>query len=114
LLEKRKLKRRHLLYYLSVIDDKTNQTLGRLVDITTHGLKLLSEDPIKSETDYNLTLILPEEIEQLNQISFKARSKRCDEGTISDFYTTGFQFSTIGNSEQLIIERLINEYEFPE
>jgi hypothetical protein len=41
--EKRKLKRRQLIYYLRVLDRDSGALVGRLVDITTEGVMLLSE-----------------------------------------------------------------------
>ena len=43
--ERRKIKRRHLLYYGRIYDDNVKNLLGYLVDITESGFMLLSEDP---------------------------------------------------------------------
>jgi len=114
LFEKRKHKRRNLLYYLSVNEKSTGKTIGRLVDITTDGLKLISEKSIKDTKDFKLLLILPELIDNKSEIYFEAKSIKCERNGLSDFYLTGFKFLDIGEEELHIVSKLINEFEFPE
>jgi hypothetical protein len=45
--EKRKLKRRHLIYYLRVFEKNTDTLLGYLVDITPEGIMIMSESPVE-------------------------------------------------------------------
>ncbi len=40
------IKRRHLIYYLRVWNNKEDKVLGHVVDITTEGLMLISEQEI--------------------------------------------------------------------
>ncbi len=47
--ERRKIKRRHLLYFGRVYDETARKLLGYLVDITESGFMLLSEEPILPE-----------------------------------------------------------------
>jgi hypothetical protein len=45
--ERRHLKRRQLIYYLSVEDIDTGRTLGHLVDVNRGGIMLISPEPIQ-------------------------------------------------------------------
>jgi c-di-GMP-binding flagellar brake protein YcgR len=109
---KRKLKRRHLIYYLNVYDTNTDRLLGQLVDITTEGMMLTSDDPIEENVFFELRMVLPEAIEAKEEILFDARSLYCRQDVNPDLYSTGFKFENISENDQKIIENLINEYSF--
>ena len=55
--EKRKLNRRHLIYYLRVFDRDTSILIGHLVDITAEGIMLISEDPIETDNIFQLKML---------------------------------------------------------
>ncbi len=111
---KRKLKRRHLIYYLRVFDYDTKDLLGHLVDITTEGIMLISEKPIPQDKNYRLLMTLPREISGVTEVSFQAKSKWSQKDVNPDFYDTGFQLSDIDERHAHIIERLINDFLFQE
>ncbi|CAN2040904.1 PilZ domain-containing protein [Candidatus Magnetomoraceae bacterium gMMP-15] len=108
----RSQKRIHLIYYLRVFNTENDQLLGHLVDITTEGLMLISESPIKKDIDFNLRMVLPETIEGSKIIHFQAKSIWCKKDINPDFYDTGFQFTKVSSEQIEIIERLIKEFLF--
>lgn len=110
--EKRKLKRRHLIYYLRVFDQNSNQLLGHLVDITTEGAMLISEKPIITNTLFQAKMVLPEEIEGSKDITFGANSIWCKKDVNPDYYVTGFQLQDVTDDDLEIIEQLIVEFGF--
>ena len=54
----RSMKRRHLIYYLKVLDRDTEELLGFLVDITTKGFMVMSEKPIERDKVFHLKILL--------------------------------------------------------
>ena len=54
--EKRKIKRVHLIYYLRLFDKQTNNQVGHLVDITTEGIMMISEEPIEIGKDFSFKM----------------------------------------------------------
>ena len=52
----RRLKRRHLIYYLEVYDNSNDQFLGHLVDLTVQGMKLVSKNYIESDKEFSLKI----------------------------------------------------------
>ena len=94
MVEKRQLKRRHLIYYLRVFDRTTDQLIGYLVDITTGGLKLMSEEPLDINKTLQLRMELPVETSHkfINKpVTFDAVSLRSDVDVNPQFYITGFK-----------------------
>ncbi len=110
--EKRKLKRRHLIYYLRVFDRKTNEILGHLVDITPEGVMLISEDPLPLEKDYQLRMLLPDDLLGRKHLDFDARSLWSRADVNPDFYDTGFKLHGISPDDQDIVEFLISNFGF--
>ena len=90
--EKRKLKRWHLIYYLRVFDEQRSAMIGHVFDITTQGLRLVSEWPIPSGSVYQLSMEVPHDSGETIRISLPARAlwSRPDEDS-PGFHHTGFQ-----------------------
>jgi c-di-GMP-binding flagellar brake protein YcgR len=113
MLEKRKLKRRQLIYYLKVMDGKTNQLLGRLADITSEGLMLISEKTIETERNFHLDLLLPTGMRGGRMINIEARSLWSKRDVNPDLIDTGFRFIKISPQDLETIDELIMDYELP-
>ena len=108
--ERRKIERKYLIYYLRVFDRNTNLFMGNLVDITTKGLMMMSETPIKPNTVFTMAMDLPEPIHGSKKVTFDAKSIRCEQDSNPAFYNTGFQFVTIDDEDVETIKRLIEEF----
>ncbi len=114
MVDKRTIKRRHLIYYLSVFDKKEDQLVGQLVDISTRGIMLTSENPIEKGKEFELRMVLPDVIEGDNQISFEAKSVWCEKDVNPYFYGIGLEFTEISRKTMSIIESLIQDFSFLE
>ena len=112
--EKRRLKRRHLIYYLRVFEKNADQPIGHMVDISTGGMMLISENPVKTDHVFELRMVLPVEIEGSREIIFFAESKWCSEDENPDFYNTGFQLISPSPEHIKITEHLIQKFCFKE
>jgi hypothetical protein len=112
--EKRRLKRRHLIYYLRVFEKNDDQPIGHMVDISAEGMMLISEDPIKTGTVFELRMVLPVEIEGSREIIFSAESRWCGKDENPDFYNTGFQLIDPSQEHIKITEHLIQKFCFKE
>lgn len=110
----RKVDRRHLIYYLRVFDRKDNQLLGNLVDISTRGIMIVSDKPIKANQRYSLRMVLPETLEGSREVEFEAESRWCQNDANQDFYDTGFELIDPNNSFLEAVDKLIDECLFKE
>ncbi len=111
MLERRRIKRRHLFYHLRVFERGTERLLGYLVDITPEGIMLISDQPIAADTIYPLRMILPAEILGRREMDFDARSVWCrsDEDS-TDFFNVGFRLLDVPWEEKMVIEQLVDDY----
>ena len=110
--ERRKLQRRHLIYYLRVFDRNTDQLIGHLVDITPEGVMLISEDSIETDIIFQLRMVLSAKIEGSRQITFAAKSIWCKKDINPDFYDTGFQLQKVEPKDIEVIKCLVDELGF--
>lgn len=110
--DKRQVKRRHLIYYLSIFERSTDRLVGQLVDITTRGFMLTSENPLESGLRMELRMVLPDVIDGDNQITFDAVSVWCKKDINPNFYAIGFEFESVSPKTLTIVENLIQEFSF--
>ena len=106
----RSLKRRHLIYYLRVFAQKGGDLIGHLVDLTTHGMMLISEEPIATGTTFQLRMGLPAGLFESDNWEFTANSIWCKPDVNPAFHDTGLKFQGITRHDQTIIEDLIFHY----
>lgn len=108
----RKLKRRHLIYYLKVMDRDTGELLGFLVDITTQGIMIMSERPIKTGGTFHLQILLPSSDDERKYLNFDARSKWCERSINTDFFDIGLELMNVNMDAFEAIEKIISELGF--
>jgi c-di-GMP-binding flagellar brake protein YcgR len=100
---------RHQYFYSRIYDETTHNQTGRLVDISAGGIRLLSDEPIKTDVNFQLRMVLPRSIEGKKSITFDAKSIWCEKTTDSDLYDAGFKLLHISPENEEIIDRLIKE-----
>ena len=110
--ERRKFKRRYLMYYSRVFDRKTGVVLGYLVDLTPEGAMIISEEPIATNEVFRLRMDLPEGLTQKVCLDFEARSVWSKSDIDPHFYGTGFRILDLPPEDINLIERMVQEYGF--
>ncbi len=110
--EKRTLKRRHLIYYLQVIDRDKDEAIGFLVDITTNGIMLMNESPVEVDKIFHLKIQLQTDLSQQGFLNFEAKSKWCKKSINADLYDTGFELLDVTTKDFSGIEDIITELGF--
>jgi len=110
--QKRKLKRRHLIYYLKVREQATDAPVGYLVDITTGGIMIMSETPIDVNKSFKLKIMLQTDAGDRKYLNFDAVSKWCRQSINSDFFDVGFELLDAGPESFSEIEKIIEELGF--
>lgn len=110
--ERRKLKRRHLLYYLQVYGGPDGRMLGHLVDITSEGVMLMTEQAMPTGQTLPLRMALPGEPGGTNALEFEATSQWCHRDVNPDFWDIGFRTAGLTRKQLDAIETLIDDYGF--
>jgi hypothetical protein len=110
--EKRKQKRRHLIYYLTVIDRETNNVIGYLVDITTKGIMLMSDNALQPGTVLHLKIMLQTEMSDKEYLHFDARVIWSKQSINGNSYDTGLELLNVKPEDFREIETVIDELGF--
>jgi len=110
--ELRQLKRRHLIYYLEVFDQKSGKLLGHLVDLTVKGMKLISKAEIAPGQTFSLRMIMPEEYCPEREVHFTGTSTWCSQDVNPDFFATGFITPDLNEKTRRLFMILINQVGF--
>ena len=110
--QERKLKRRHLIYYLRVYNRLNGELLGHLADITTHGIMIMSDKSIDVDKSFQLEMTLPEEVTGNRKIIFRAKSLWIKKDVNPDFYDTGFEIEDIAEDDIALVKVLIDQFGF--
>jgi len=108
--ERRRSKRRHLVYYLKVFELPAENLLGYMLDISPAGIMLLSDKAMKLQREYFVRMLLPQPISGKDAITFKAACVWSQTDLYLDFYANGFQITKITQEDAKIIEDLIQHF----
>ena len=112
MLEKRDLKRRHLIYYLRVYQGKSKKPIGYMADLHSRGIMLMSDEPIATEQNYDLRMELPQETSGKTFIEFSAKCLWCKKSVNTDFYESGFNLEEIDEDSISLIDTIIKFFGF--
>jgi c-di-GMP-binding flagellar brake protein YcgR len=110
MLEKRKVRRRNSFYYLEVFEEETKNFVGRLINITTDGIMLESEEPIEVKKGYRLSMELPNSFVWKPKIIFDAKSVWCRKDGDFETYKAGFQFQNLDTKVEKQVNRLVEKF----
>jgi hypothetical protein len=110
--ERRRTKRRYLLYYGRIYDETARKLLGYLVDITENGLMLLSDEPFPVGETGRFKLEVTDDIGEHPFINFKAKSIWCEPDLDPSHFDTGFEIEEIKPSDKELISAIVSKYGF--
>lgn len=109
--ERRHAQRKRFGYYMPIVDDKTQELVGHLADISQDGFKLDSTVPIPNGKVINLRMTLTGEISHKSSMSFSARSKWCkSDEFLPNSYYVGFEVASISPENAEIFKRIFEKY----
>ncbi len=108
--ERRKIARRHLVFYLRIFDGMSSRVLGHLVDISTKGAMLVCDEPIQLNQEFRLRMRLPKDIGGRTELVIDAKSMWCRPDTNPDFFLVGFRLTALGSEYKGCIKRLITDF----
>lgn len=108
----RSQQRWNLVHHLKVVKAENNQTIGHLVDVTTEGMMLISEEAIPLNQVYNLRMEIPTEENIPQMIALTAESLWTKKDVNPAFHDTGFRLINPSKRAINAITRLIEELQF--
>lgn len=108
--EQRRFKRKKVYKEMVVFDRATGGNVGRLINISVDGFKLFTKQGINEGNRFQLSVVLPEQINGVNTLSFDARNVWSKEKNSAGEFHAGFQFVEPGDTVRQVIEALMEKY----
>jgi hypothetical protein len=105
-------RRRQLVYYLKVYSGDTGNLLGNLVDLTRHGVMLLSREAFPQGWAGEVRIALPQPIAELSEITMRLEARWSRKDVNPEYFITGFQVTSLPAEAAPIIDHLIATYGF--
>jgi hypothetical protein len=84
--------------------------IGKLVDISDMGIKMLTDEPVQDNTFYRMIIKLPEKINDSDELHFDAITIRCQQETDLDVYAVGCQVLNIKPEDLKKLANLVLKY----
>jgi hypothetical protein len=106
--EHRKSTRKIADEVLEVTDQITDMQIGRVVNISSDGLMILSEEPMLAGSVLKMNMTLPNGSDKI--VSFQAEVIWSSETTQPDSYWSGLHITEISPENVLEIDKLILEW----
>jgi hypothetical protein len=111
--EKRKLPRKYLIVYSRVFERTLGILLGYLSDLNLKGAMIIAENPLEVDAILPLRFDLPDpKVFHSHQLNISARVARCDLDLSPEFYDIGLEFQELLPEQKIIIEKMLELYEF--
>lgn len=108
--ERRTTPRKKFSYYMRVVDDDTQETLGHMVEVSEQGVQLDTMAALPLNKDYYLRVELTPELADLPFIVFMARTKWSNMGNIPNLFHTGFQIIEILPEDRDVFLNIVKKY----
>jgi hypothetical protein len=110
--ERRKIKRRYLLYYPRVMKSPERELIGHLGDLTTDGLMIISDSGLAVGDAYELLVEVSDDVAETAYIRIKAHSVWCQPDLDPARFNVGFEIDDLTPQDEMVIERIIDKYGF--
>jgi hypothetical protein len=107
--DKRSRRRLHVISYLKVQEKVTDETLGRVVDMSMEGLGLFGQNPLTPDSRIELKMVLPQPIDGRDEINFSARVAWSQASDHPGFYDSGVQLVDVPAADVSMLEQFIEQ-----
>lgn len=108
--EQRRFQRKKMYKEMVVFDRTTGGNVGRLLNVSIDGFKLQTRQEIQEGQEFQLSVVLPEQIRGVNTLSFSARNIWSKEQSTAGEFNAGFQFLDLNDTGKEVIEALMEKY----
>jgi len=107
--ERRKRFRKSNLHVTQVVHRDSGQALGRLVNITTEGMLVITSQSFQKGEIYPLSVILPRRVADTQVLECEAEVKWCRPDGNPSYHAVGMQFMNLSHEDIKIIQEAFNK-----
>ena len=107
---RRKFKRKYLVYPIRIFNPNTNRLIGFVENITIEGMLLKAGQPFPTNQTYQLKMLLGEETYKTGYFKFSAECKWWDKDNFTGFYNIGFQLKDVSFEGSQVLDLIIHKF----
>ena len=109
--ERRRSERKKFSYYMRVLDDETEETVGHLADVSVDGLQLETTAPLNNGQELHMHMELTPDVSDSLFLFITARALWCQPDKIMpNLYHVGFKITGMSEHDKEIYKRLLERY----
>lgn len=94
--------------YYQVIDAMTGEPMGRLIDVSESGFRIISAENLEPN-DYDCLIHLPRHLGNVREIPLQVSLKWCEHNRRFDWYEAGFEINCISKPATEVLKLIIAE-----
>ena len=110
--EQRLDRRRHLFVYLDVIDNGKNTAIGKLADVTTEGMMVMSPDSIETGKKINIKIVFTKKYDDRSELNIDVICRWTKPSVREGYYDIGLQMVDPSLEDQALIYKAIVDIGF--
>lgn len=110
--EKRRIKRHQLPKFLEVYNRVTDRPLGNIVNISPHGMMLVSKSQLMPHAVFSLRIKIPTEGKRFKNMDFEALSHWSRPDVTPGYFDTGFSFNKTTKEIDELTKALTEYFQF--
>lgn len=111
--ERRKQPRKNLMSYSQVFDLSEGRLIGYLGDLNLSGAMVIGNQPMEIDSELSISIQLPE-LPKINvpSMALPVRVAWCHKDISPEFLNIGLEFTVVTDEQRVIIEAVMENYEF--
>jgi hypothetical protein len=109
--ERRHTVRKKFGFYMRVLDDETEATIGHLVDVSIDGMQLETAAPLQRGQEFHMHMELTPDVSDSLFMFLTAISLWCTPDKIMpNLYHVGYKITSMSEHDKEIYKRLLEKY----
>ena len=105
-----RVRRKHLIYFVKISSSSGEDFTGRLVNISSNGLKLITKKELPFGDTYYLEISLSEKTDELKQIACMAKTMWTEHSIGHDHFSAGFEIVEIDDISKKALNELMKDF----
>ena len=107
--ENRQRPRRNTPHHVKVLNLLTLDTVGRVVDITADGMKIVTKDDIAVGEVFEFRIVLPVMVHYRTEVDVEAEAMWTRQDENPAYRTTGFRFLDLPGEDGFLLEDVMHK-----
>ena len=111
-MNKRHEERPQLMTYLEVRCAETGRVVGRIIDLTIHGARLITDEQLELGTEIHLVIPIDNGPGRQEELRIDARCTWSGHDVNPDLLCAGFEFEEVRPQQEAALARIIQRHRF--